>query len=274
MARCRKTPALTYLLQSARCRAVAPEQLRARGRPDLDQAQRRRRRRSTCHGGGSSRQPPSSSRLPARCSRARPPRARPRAPCGRRRLPRAPGRRAAGLLTADDPRERVPRVRRAAHVSRRSRPTDRGQRRMASVWITTPADEGRREALPRRVPARRPRGEHPLRRLVLDEARGDDRAPGGSRASSRRSASPTRRAAEPIAAPTLREAADALAGEPRRRRREHRLQHRSAVRVLLPLLGDGASTRSRRRRRRPRCGAHARRARRARPSVRACSLWR
>ena len=51
-----------------------------------------------------------------------PARARSRAARRRRRLPRAPGRRAAGLLAADDPRGAIPRARRATHLPRRPRP--------------------------------------------------------------------------------------------------------------------------------------------------------
>ena len=81
---------------------------------------------------------------------------------------------------------------------------------VASVWITTAADEGRRQALPRRVPARRPRVEHPLRRQLQDEA-ARRRPRRLDRRRTRRAARPRpapARAANRRTLPTLAEAAE------------------------------------------------------------------
>ena len=80
--------------------------------------------------------------------------------------------------------------------------------------------------------------------------------------------------AEPVAAPTLREAATRWQESRVDVAENTRLQHRSAVRMLLPLLGDGASTRSPRQTSPTSSPRSPRRARRARPSARACSRSR
>ena len=91
-----------------------------------------------------------------------------------------------------------------------------------SAWITTRRDQRRRQALPGRIPARRPRVAHPLRRHVQDRPRGDDPQALGRRRA-RRAARPRPRAARAAGA-ALAAALRRLRGvaaQPHRRHRRH-----------------------------------------------------
>ena len=206
------------------------------------------------------------SRDPGRAAHANAPaRARARTSCGRRRLPRLPVVALPGysrpMIRAEEYLELV------ARSTYNGTAYDRDSAPMSASWLASGCAgrwlaHGRRRAS---APGRAYRvgtvggARVPLRRLVHDQARGDDPRRLDRSASSRRCASPTSSVlAEPIARADAARGGGAVAGESRRRRREHAAAASQRRRAIAPAAHRRAARRLDHggRRRRPGRRAH------------------